>query len=125
LDRDELGAIFITGTALAVAVLLAFFLARRDGVDYGAAVATWLPGHVAVAWTLRAQPRLTLRDNVFFPLWGAAAAAVAVLLAASPLGTELGLATLPAAICPGGGVRAARPGLAAVAERATGLGRRL
>jgi P-type Ca2+ transporter type 2C len=117
----------LTGTAPAVAVLLAFFLARRGGVHYGsaAAVATWLLGHVGVAWTLRARPRLALRDNVFFPLWGAAAAAVAVLLAASPLGTELGLATLPAAICPGGGVRAARPGLAAVAERATGLGRRL
>ena|SRR6266545_4133083 len=98
-----------------------------DGVDYdAAAVATWLLGHVAVAWTLRAQPRLALRDNVFFLLWGAAAAAVAVLLAASPPGTELGLVTLPAAIrvlvvaC-----ALLAPALAAVAERATGLDRRL
>ncbi len=71
-------------------------------------------------------PRLALCDNVFFLLWGAAAAAVAVLLAASPPGTGLGLVTLPAAIrvlvvaC-----ALLAPALAAVAERATGLDRRL
>jgi hypothetical protein len=41
---------------VSVAVALAFFLVRRDGAEYGAAaaIATWLLGHVGVAWARRA-----------------------------------------------------------------------
>jgi Ca2+-transporting ATPase len=128
LDRDELAAILLAGLSLAAAVALAFFLVRGDGADYGpaAAVATWLLGHVGVAWALRARPALALRDNPFFPLWALLAAATAVALAATPLAGQLGLSTLPATAWPiviGCSLLAAA--LAAAARRATGLGSRL
>ena len=128
LDRDELGAILLTAASLSVAVALAFFLVRSNGAEYGAAaaIATWLLGHVGVAWALRAQPFLALRENVFFPLWAVLAAATGVLLTASPLADPLGLSTLPADRWPlviACALLAAA--LAAVARRATGLGTRL
>jgi Ca2+-transporting ATPase len=128
LDRDELGAIFLTGASLALAVALAFFLVRREGSQYGAAaaVATWLLGHVGVAWALRARPFLPLQDNAFFPLWALAAGVTALALAASPLGAQLGLATLPARAGPAIiACSLLAPTLAALARRASGLGQRL
>jgi len=128
LDRDELAAVFLTGASLATAVALAFFLVRRDGVQYGAAaaVATWLLGHVGVAWALRTRSFLPLRENIFFPLWALVAGLTGVALASSPLGTQLGLSTLPARAWPA--VLACSllaPALAALARRASGLGQRL
>jgi P-type Ca2+ transporter type 2C len=128
LDRDELGAILLTAASLSVAVALAFFLVRHDGAEYGAAaaIATWLLGHVGVAWALRAEPFLPARENVFFPLWAVLAGAAAVLLTASPLAGLLGLSTLPAGRWPlviACALLAAT--LAAAARRATGLGSRL
>ena len=99
LDRAELSAIALAGFALLVGVLAAFFLVRaRYGADYGgvAAFAAWLVGHAAVAWGLRARPRLPLTANVAFPVWAAAAALTGVLLT-SVFAPPLGLAALPAA----------------------------
>ncbi|HVP75783.1 MAG TPA: hypothetical protein VMS63_07160 [Gaiellaceae bacterium] len=90
----------------------------------GAAVATWLPAHVGVAWTLRARPGLPLRANPFFAVW--AAAAPAVLLAATPLGSELGIAKLPSGdwwFVVGCALLA--PRISALATRVTGLVHRL
>jgi hypothetical protein len=75
---------------------------------------------------LRARPALALRDNVFFPLWVLTASATAVALAATPLGSQLGLSTLPADAWPiivAFSLLAA--GLAGAARRATRLGPRL
>jgi Ca2+-transporting ATPase len=120
LDRAEVGAIGLVGLALFVGVLGAFFVVRgRYGADYGgvAAFATWLVAHAAVAWALRARPRLPFTANVAFPLWAAAATATAVVLA-SLLAGQLGLSALPAA---GWSVVAAA---AAVSALVASLGRR-
>jgi Ca2+-transporting ATPase len=98
LDRAEVGAIGLVGLALFVGVLGAFLFVRAHyGADYGgvAAFAAWLVGHAAVAWALRARPRLPLTANVAFPVWAAAAAATAFVLA-SLLAGQLGLSALPA-----------------------------
>jgi len=99
-----------------------------DGAEYGAAaaIATWLLGHVGVAWALRAQPFLALRDNLLFPIWAVLAGATGILLTASPLAGLLGRSTLPAGRWPlviACALLAAA--LAAAARRATGLGPRL
>lgn len=98
LDRAEVSAIALAGFALFVGVLGAFLAVRAHyGAEYGGAAAfsTWLVGHAAVAWGLRARPRLSLTANVAFPIWAIAAAATAVLLS-SVLASQLGLAVLPA-----------------------------
>jgi hypothetical protein len=128
LDHDERAAILLTSISLFTAVALAFFLIHRDSAAYGpaAAVATWLLGHVGVAWALRAQPLLTLRANPFCPLWALAAGATGVALTATPLAGQLGLATLPGHAWPiviACSLLAAT--LAAAARRASGLGPRL
>jgi P-type Ca2+ transporter type 2C len=97
LDRTELAAIGLTGLALTVATLPAYLLVRAHaGTASGsaAAVAAWLAAHAAIAWTLRINPRLSLRANPAFPIWAAAATMAALLIALTPLGNALGATTL-------------------------------
>lgn len=98
LDRDELSATAANAIALAGGVLLAFFLARHNGSQYGvpAAIATWLLAHVGVAWSLRAQPGLPIRQNPFFAIWILLAAVAAVLLTTTGIAHALGTPKLPA-----------------------------
>lgn len=128
LDGAEVGAIGLVSLALFVGVLGAFLVVRaRYGAEYGgvAAFATWLVGHAAVAWTLRARPWLPLTANVAFPLWATAAAGTAVSLG-SLLAGQLGLAPLPAAAWSVVAVAAAASALvAALGRRALRVSERL
>lgn len=129
LDRIEAGAILFAGASLFAGVAAAFFVTRAlEGARYGgsAAFAAWLLGHAAVAWTLRARPRLPLRGNLFFPLWALSAAGAAVMLSSSPVGAAVELEPLPLRAWP---VVVAAAGLsfllALTARRAARLGERL
>jgi Ca2+-transporting ATPase len=99
LDSTQLSAIAVTAAALTVAVLPAFLLVEhRWGVDMAiaAAVAGWLVANVAIAWSLRAQPRLPLRRNVAFPVWAVVAVAAAIGLSLTEAGATLGVDPLTA-----------------------------
>lgn len=99
LDRAELSAIAVTAVALVAAVLPAYLLVRpligSEGASAAALVA-WLAAHAAIAWTLRARPRLPFAANPAFPAWAALATLTALALALTPLGTQLGLTRLSA-----------------------------
>jgi Ca2+-transporting ATPase len=93
LDHTQLSAIGLTALALTAAVLPAFVVVRaRWGADtaIAAAVAAWLVANVAIAWSLRARPGLSWRQNVAFPAWALVAVASAVLLSLTPVGDALG-----------------------------------
>jgi Ca2+-transporting ATPase len=97
LDRVELGAIALTAVTLTAATLPAYLavrpLAGHEAAS-AAAVAAWLCAHAAIAWTLRARPRLPLRANIAFPAWALIASATALLLAITPAGRALGVEPL-------------------------------
>jgi hypothetical protein len=91
-----------------------------------AAVGGWLTANTAVAWTLRAQPRLAWRRNVAFPAWALTAIASAAVLSLTEAGATLGVDPLTAAAT--GitiGVAAAGIALAAAGRAALSLSRRL
>jgi P-type Ca2+ transporter type 2C len=99
LDDTQLSAIALTAGALTAAVLPTFLLVHsRWGTDMAiaAAVAGWLVANVAIAWTLRARPRLALRSNVAFPVWALVAVVSAGVLSLTEAGATLGVDPLNA-----------------------------
>jgi Ca2+-transporting ATPase len=99
LDDTQMAAIALTAVALTAAVLPAFLLVHaRWGTDMAiaAAVAAWLAANVAIAWSLRARPRLPWRRNLAFPVWALVAVASAVVLSLTPAGATLGIEPLTA-----------------------------
>ncbi len=99
LDGAELFAIALTAVALTAAVLPTFFLVYdRWGADMAvaAAVAGWLVANAAIAWSLRARPRLSWRRNVAFPAWALVAVASAAVLSLTSAGATLGVDPLTA-----------------------------
>jgi Ca2+-transporting ATPase len=129
LDDTQLTAIALTAAALTVAVLPTFLIVQsRWGTEMGiaAAVAGWLCANTAVAWMLRAQPRLAWRRNVAFPAWALTAIASAAVLSLTGLGATLGVEPLTAAAT-GITIAIAAAGvvLAAAGRVALSLGRRL
>ncbi len=129
LDDTQLSAIVLTAAALTVAVLPTFLLVHsRWGTDMAiaAAVAGWLTANAAVAWTLRAQPRLAWRRNVAFAAWALIAVATAAVLSLTEAGATLGVDPLNAAAM--GitiGIAAAGVALAAGGRVTLSLSRRL
>ena len=100
LDSTQLTAMALTAVALIVAVLPVYLIVHEmEGADIAtaAAVAAWLVAHVAIAWTLRTNPRLPLRANVAFPAWAATAVLTAALIALTPAGEAVGNEPLTAA----------------------------
>jgi Ca2+-transporting ATPase len=94
LDDTQLSAIALTAAALVAAVLPTFLIVQaRWGTDMAiaAAVGGWLTANTAVAWTLRAEPRLALRRNVAFPVWALTAVASAAVLSLTEAGATLGV----------------------------------
>jgi Ca2+-transporting ATPase len=99
LDGAQLSAIALTATALIVAVLPTFLIVHArsgTGMAIAAAVAGWLIANVAVAWSLRARPGLSLRRNVAFPVWAFVAVAAAFVLSLTRAGATLGVEPLTA-----------------------------
>lgn len=98
LGRRQLLGIAAAGAGLAVAVVPAYLLVDlpTDGAR-AAALAAWLCGHALIAWTLRVDAALPLRQNPAFPAWALAAVLVAVLVTATPAAAALGLTGLTAA----------------------------
>ena len=97
LDRVQLAAIALTAVTLTAATLPAYLLVESlDDAETAsaAAVAAWLSAHAAVAWALRARPRLAFRVNPAFPAWALIALATAALVALTPLATALGVQAL-------------------------------
>ena len=129
LDNTQLSAIGLTAAALTVAVLQTYLLVQAQwGTDMAiaAAVAGWLTSNTAVAWTLRAQPRLAWRYNVAFPAWALIAIASAAVLSLTEAGAGLGVDPLTAAAAGiTAGVAAAGVALAAAGRAALSLSRRL
>jgi P-type Ca2+ transporter type 2C len=129
LDDTQLSAIALTAAALTAAVLPTFLIVHaRWGADMAiaAAVGGWLTANTAVAWTLRAQPRLAWRRNVAFPAWAVIAIASAAVLSLTEAGATLRVDPLtPAAAAITLGVAVAGVGLAAAGRAAMSLSRRL
>jgi P-type Ca2+ transporter type 2C len=129
LDAAQLSAIALTAAALIVAVLPTFLIVEaRWGVEtaIAAAVAGWLIANVAIAWVLRARPRLPLRRNVAFPVWAVAAVAAAIVLSLTEAGATLGVDPLTAGAARITiGVAAAGVALAAAGRVALSLSRRI
>jgi Ca2+-transporting ATPase len=129
LDDTQLSAIVLTAAALTAAVLPTFLIVHsRWGTDMAiaAAVGGWLTANTAVAWALRAQPRLAFRRNVAFPAWALIAVASAAVLSLTQAGATLGVDPLtPAATAITIGMAAAGVALAAVGRVALSLSRRL
>jgi P-type Ca2+ transporter type 2C len=129
LDRTQLSAIALTAAALTVAVLPAFLIVHaRWGASMGiaAAVGGWLVANVAIAWSLRARPRLPFRRNVAFPAWALAALAAAFVLSLTQAGASLGVEPLSAgAVRITAGVAAAGVAIAVAGRAALSLSRRL
>jgi Ca2+-transporting ATPase len=97
LDDAQLSAIALTSLALTVAVLPTYLLVHaRWGTDMAiaASVAGWLVANTAIAWTLRARPRLALRRNVAFPAWALTAIVSAAALSLTEAGATLGVEPL-------------------------------
>jgi Ca2+-transporting ATPase len=129
LDGMQRSAIGLTAVALTASVLPAFLLVHsRWGTDMAiaAAVAAWLVANVAIAWSLRARPRLSWRRNVAFPAWALVAVAAAALLSLTGAGATLGVEPLSAGAA-GIAAAAAAAGIAiaAAARLALSLSRRL
>jgi P-type Ca2+ transporter type 2C len=97
LDDTQLSAIGLTAAGMIVAVLPAFLIVQgRWGTDMAiaAAVAAWLTSNTAVAWALRAQPRLPRRSNIAFPAWAIVAILSAAVLSLTEAGATLGVEPL-------------------------------
>ena len=81
-------ATIMVGLTLGAAATVAYLASSAVGASTGqarcAALVVWLVGHVAVAWSLRARPGLSWRENPFFPLWAGAATVVGLLAAFTP-----------------------------------------
>jgi P-type Ca2+ transporter type 2C len=119
LDRAQTAAIALTAVALTAAVLPAYLIVHDvAGAEpaAAAAVAAWLVGHAAIAWSLRTRPRLPLRGNVAFPAWASVAALTAALVALTPVAGALGVEPLTA----GGITITVAASLAGVAVAAAG-----
>jgi Ca2+-transporting ATPase len=129
LDDAELSAIALTAAALTAAVLPTFLVVEsRWGTDMAiaAAVGGWLTANAAIAWTLRAQPRLAWRRNIAFPAWALIAIASAAVLSLTEVGATLGVEPLNgAAIGITIGFAVAGVALAAGGRVALSLSRRL
>jgi Ca2+-transporting ATPase len=129
LDDTQLSAIALTAGALTVAVLPAFLLVHaRWGTDMAiaAAVAGWLVANVAIAWSLRARPRLPWRRNVAFPAWALIAVASAAVLSLTAAGATLGVTPLTVgAVAVTAAVAAAGVGVAAAGRVGLSLSGRL
>ena len=129
LDDTQLSAIGLTAVALVVAVLPTFLLVHeRWGIDMAiaAAVGGWLTANTAVAWTLRADPRLAWRRNIAFPAWALVAIASAAVLSLTEAGATLGVEPLtPAAAGITVGIAAVGVAIAAAGRAALSLSRRL
>src|SRR5262249_58903562 len=100
LDDTQLSAIGLTAVALIVAVLPSFLIVEhREGADMAiaAAVLGWLTANTAVAWCLRAQPGLSWRRNIAFPLWGLVALGSRAALSLTEDGPSLRGSPLPPA----------------------------
>jgi Ca2+-transporting ATPase len=94
LDRHESAAIALVGLALAAGSIVAYLMANADAANNprDTAVATWLIGHVLVAWALRARPTTPPAHNPLFLAWLAAAAiTVAATLAPDPTPLAIGV----------------------------------
>src|SRR5689334_4465468 len=97
LDDTQLSAIGLTALGMTVAVLPTFLIVHeRWGTDMAiaAAVGGWLTANTAVAWMLRAEPRLAWRRNVAFPAWGLVAIASAAVFSLTDAGATLGVEPL-------------------------------
>jgi hypothetical protein len=129
LDDTQLSAITLTAAALIAGVLPTFLIvhARWDtDMAIAAAVGGWLTANTAVAWTLRARPRLPWRRNIAFPAWALIAVASAAVLALTEAGATLGVDPLTtAATAITIGIAAAGVALAAAGRAALSLSRRL
>jgi len=129
LDDTQLSAIGLTAVALIVAVLPTFLIIHeRWGTDMAiaGAVGGWLTANTAVAWMLRAQPRLPWRRNVAFPAWALIAIVSAAVFSLTDAGATLGVEPLtPAATAITVGIAAAGVAVAAAGRVALSLSRRL
>jgi hypothetical protein len=129
LDDTQLSAIGLTAVALIVAVLPTYLIVEhRWGTDMAiaAAVGGWLTANTAVAWTLRAQPRLPWRRNVAFPAWALVALASAAVFSLTDAGATLGVEPLtPAATVITLGIAAAGIAIAVAGRAVLSLSRRL
>lgn len=99
LDDAQRAAIGLTALALTAAVLPAYLLVRAHagaGTAEAAAMAAWLVAHAAIAWSLRATPRLALHRNPAFPVWALLATLTAGVLALTPAAHALGIDALTA-----------------------------
>jgi len=87
-DGPFLRALAVCALTLALAVAPSYLLLTAHGADLGqaraGAVFAWLAGHTLIAWSLRARPTLSWRENPAFPAWAITALAVAVLVASTP-----------------------------------------
>jgi len=129
LDDTQLSAIGLTAVALVVAVLPTFLIVHeRWGTDMAiaAAVGGWLTANTAIAWCLRADPRLAWRRNIAFPAWALIAIASAAALSLTEAGATLGVDPLtPAATAITIGIAAIGVAVAAAGRAALSLSRRL
>ncbi len=129
LDRGELSAIALTAVALTIAVLPAFLIVRAasgTSIAIAAAVAGWLTANVAIAWSLRARPGLSLRRNIAFPAWALVALIAAAILSLTQAGAALGVEPLTAsALGITAGVAAVGVAIAATGRAALSLSQRL
>jgi hypothetical protein len=110
-------------------VLPAFLIVHArsgTGMAIAAAVAGWLIASVAIAWSLRARPGLSLRRNVAFPIWALVAVVTAFMLSLTRVGAALGVEPLtPAAVRITAGVAAFSVAIAVAGRIALSLSRRL
>ncbi len=87
-DGPFLAALAACALTLALAVAPSYLLLTAHGADLGqaraGAVFAWLAGHTLIAWSLRARPTLSWRENPAFPAWAITALTVAVLVASTP-----------------------------------------
>jgi hypothetical protein len=91
-----------------------------------AAVGGWLTANTAIAWTLRADPRLAWRRNIAFPAWALVAIASAGVLSLTDAGATLGVEPLnPVATAITIGIAAIGVAVAAAGRAALSLSRRL
>jgi len=129
LDDTQSSAIALAAVALIVAVLPTFLIVDAHwGTDMAiaAAVGGWLTANTAVAWTLRADPRLPWRRNIAFPAWAAVAIVSAAVLSLTEAGATLGVEPLtPAAAGITVGIAAVGVAVAAIGRAVLSLSRRL
>lgn len=98
MDWPMVSSLLTVAATLVIAVLPTYLLLDA-GADTArsAAVLAWLAGHAVIAWTLRSRPLLSWKANPAFPIWGASAILVGLVLVLTPLGQIVHLAPLSAA----------------------------